>query len=184
MFLRKNCLKPFIRLHIYIYIYIIFFLRFCVGLGSHQYSTRVSNNMSSSSIQVTLNRLCSVTSITSGVYVTSVLDNESGESSLNSDITSVVSVTSVMYLTVKSIVTVQASVPGSVQSYLSKNSFNSGSSSNIVLSSLATPTRPPDKRNAIRVDYKLILCVVVPLFSILVFVIVVAVLLCIRRYRK
>lgn len=34
------------------------------------------------------------------------------------------------------------------------------------------------------VDYKLILCVVVPLFTVLVFVIVIAMVLCIRRYRR
>ena len=146
--------------------------------------------MSSSSIQVTLNRLYPVISTTNGVHVTSVLDNlrtfviEGGESSVNSDITSAVSVTSVMCLSWKSTVTVQASVPGSVQTRLLKSSFNSGLSSNIVLTPLATPTRTPDKRNGSYVDYKLILCVVVPLLSILVFVTVVAVLLCIRRYRK
>ena len=142
--------------------------------------------MSSSNIQVTLNRLYPVESTTIGVYATSVLDNLRtfvGESSLNSDSISAVSVTSVMCLSLKSRVTIQASFPGSVQTHLSKSLFNSGSSSNIVLTPLATPTKP-DKRNTIHVDYKLILCVVVPLLSILVFVIVVAVLLCIRRYRK
>ena len=44
-------------------------------------------------------------------------------------------------------------------------------------SSPPTPSRQP-------VDYKLILCVAVPLFAVLVFVIVVAMVLCIRRYRK
>ena len=44
-------------------------------------------------------------------------------------------------------------------------------------SSPPTPSRQP-------VDYKLILCVAVPLFAVLVFVIVIAMVLCIRRYRK
>lgn len=158
-------------------------MRFCVGVGS---SSRVSN-MSSSSIQVTLNRLYPVISTTNGVYVTSVLDNvrtfviEGGQSTLNSDITLAVSVTSVLCQSSKPTQTVQASVCGSVQTRLSNSLYNLRSSSDIVL---ATPTRIPDKRNAIHIDYKLILCVVVPLLSILVFVMVVAVLLCIRRYRK
>ena len=44
-------------------------------------------------------------------------------------------------------------------------------------SSPPTPSRQP-------IDYKLILCVAVPLFAVLVFVIVIAMVLCIRRYRK
>ena len=48
----------------------------------------------------------------------------------------------------------------------------------------ATPTTTPNRRNDVPLDYKLILCVVVPLFSIVVFVSVVAILLGIRRYRK
>ena len=156
---------------------------FCVGLGNHQNS---SFAMSSSSIRVnTLNRLYPVISLTSGVYVTTVLDNlrtfvlDGGESS---DVTSAVSITSdIISLSLKSTVTIEASVPGAVHTCLSKNLF---SSSEIVLTPSATPRRTPNRRNTITVDYKLILCVIVPLFSILAFVIVLTVLLCIRRYRK
>ena len=48
----------------------------------------------------------------------------------------------------------------------------------------ATPTKAPTGRTSTTIDYKLIICVVVPSFTVLVFVIVVAMVLCIRRYRK
>ena len=47
-----------------------------------------------------------------------------------------------------------------------------------------SPTSSPPTPSAKPVDYKLILCVAVPLFAVLVFVIVIAMVLCIRRYRK
>ena len=55
-------------------------------------------------------------------------------------------------------------------------------SSSIAVS--ATPTAAPTGRTPTTIDYKLIICVVVPLFTVIVFVIVVAMVLCIRRYRK
>lgn len=47
-----------------------------------------------------------------------------------------------------------------------------------------SPTSSPPAPSRKSVDYKLILCVAVPLFAVLVFVIVVTMVLCIRRYRK
>ena len=47
-----------------------------------------------------------------------------------------------------------------------------------------SPTSSPPTPSRKSVDYKLILCVAVPLFAVLVFVIVVTMVLCIRRYRK
>ena len=45
-------------------------------------------------------------------------------------------------------------------------------------------TTIPDKKKSTSIDFKLIICICVPLCAVLVFVIVVAVVLCVRRYKK
>ena len=83
---------------------------------------------------------------------------------------------------VKSVL-IQTSFVGATLTHYSKTlSYSQSYGTLATITASSTPTKATDEN--ISVDFKLILCVGVPLCTVLVLVIVVAIGLCIKRYRK
>lgn len=83
-----------------------------------------------------------------------------------------------------SLITVSEQTPQFTKTQTYKSSLVSNMTEMTSITVSPTTTKAPIGRNSTPIDYKLIICVVVPLLTVMMFVIIVAVMLSIRRYRK